>query len=121
MKKAAILALLLACQRIPEEPAPVTTVTLPPRIASAAAAPVMSTRCVRPTPKTGYEPVMEFTKEGSAFKRHCQYDVSPEEMMKVLLELQRIDREEFGLVGAELLSPQAYGKTCHMQETSVHF
>ncbi|MCX6790641.1 MAG: SPASM domain-containing protein, partial [Candidatus Gribaldobacteria bacterium] len=71
--------------------------------------------------RMGYEPVMEFTKEGSGFKRHCQHDVSPEEMLKVLLELQRIDREEFGLAGADLLSPQAYGKTCHMQETSVHF
>lgn len=69
----------------------------------------------------GYEPVMEFTKEGGYFKRGCELDVAPSEVMRVLLEFQRIDREEFGLSGAELLSPQAYGKTCHMQETSVHF
>jgi radical SAM protein with 4Fe4S-binding SPASM domain len=42
-------------------------------------------------------------------------------MLRVLTEFRRIDREEFGLPGAELLSPQAYGKTCHMQETSIHF
>lgn len=69
----------------------------------------------------GYEPVMEFTKEGGAFRRGCEFDVSSPEMMMVLREFQRIDREEFGLAGPDLLSPQAYGKTCHMQETSVHF
>lgn len=69
----------------------------------------------------GYEPVMEFTKEGGRFKRGGELDVSPAEMMGVLSEFQRIDREEFGLPGAELLGPQAYGKTCHMQENSIHF
>lgn len=68
-----------------------------------------------------YEPVIEFTKEGRGFKRGCELDVSPVEIHKVLQELRRIDREEFGLPGAELLSPQAYGKTCHMQETSIYF
>jgi len=71
--------------------------------------------------ENGYEPVMEFTKEGQAFKRGCNEDVSPGEMKKVLSEFQRIDREEFSLPGAQFLSPQAYGKTCHMQETSIHF
>lgn len=71
--------------------------------------------------RMGYEPVMEFTKEGGDFKRGCTLDISPEEMDSVLKEFQRIDREEFGLCGAELLSPQAYGKTCHMQENSIHF
>ena len=71
--------------------------------------------------KMGYEPVMEFTKEGREFKRGCNLDISATEMKRVLQEFQRIDREEFGLPGAELLSPQAYGKTCHMQETSIHF
>lgn len=69
----------------------------------------------------GYEPVMEFTKEGGGFKRGCNMDISSQEMMTVLEEFQRIDREEFGLPGAKLLSPQAYGKTCHMLETSIHF
>ena len=69
----------------------------------------------------GYEPVMEFTKEGGEFKRGCSLDVAPVNMVGVFEEFRRIDREEFGLAGAELLSPQAYGKTCHMQETSIHF
>ena len=71
--------------------------------------------------RMGYEPVMEFTKEGGAFKRGCSLDVHPSEMSGVLEELRRIDREEFNLPGADLLTPQAYGKTCHMQETSIHF
>lgn len=71
--------------------------------------------------RQGYEPVMEFTKEGSGFKRGCALDVDPADMMSVLEKFRRIDREEFCLAGADLLSPQAYGKTCHMQETSVHF
>ena len=71
--------------------------------------------------KNGYEPVMEFTKEGRAFKRGCEEDISPKEMARVLSEFRRIDQEEFLLPGAEIFSPQAYGKTCHMQETSVHF
>lgn len=71
--------------------------------------------------KMGYEPVMEFTKEGGAFKRGCSLDVPSTDMLEVLREFRRIDREEFGLPGADLLSPQAYGKTCHMQETSLHF
>lgn len=70
--------------------------------------------------RNGYEPVMEFTKEGRLFKRGCVFDVSPAEMIRALREFQRIDREEFGLPGSALLSPQAYGKTCHMQETSIH-
>lgn len=68
----------------------------------------------------GIEPVMEFTKEGAGFKRGCDLDISPDEMMKVLRRFQIIDREEFGRNGSGLLSPQAYGKTCHMQETSIH-
>jgi len=71
--------------------------------------------------KMGYEPVMEFTKEGGGFKRGCSLDISPSDMRGVLETLRRIDQEEFGLPGADLLSPQAYGKTCHMQETSIHF
>lgn len=69
----------------------------------------------------GYEVVMEFTKEGRGFKRGCELDVSRSEMMEILKKFQEIDIQEFGLVGANLLSPQAYGKTCHMQETSIHF
>lgn len=68
----------------------------------------------------GYEPVMEFTKEGGEFKRGCALDISPDEMMEVLKKFQAIDRTEFGRNGSELLLPQAYGRTCHMQETSLH-
>jgi len=68
-----------------------------------------------------YEPVMEFTKEGGEFRRGCSLDVSPAEMEVVLEEFRRIDKEEFDLPGATLISPQAYGKTCHMQEKSLHF
>lgn len=68
-----------------------------------------------------YEPVMEFTKEGSGFKRGCSMDVNPKVMARVLEEFQRIDRDEFGLSGANIISPQAYGRTCHMQENSIHF
>ncbi|MFH1551555.1 MAG: SPASM domain-containing protein [bacterium] len=69
----------------------------------------------------GYETVMEFTKEGQRFKRGCSLDVSPTEMIKTLEEFQRIEREELNLPGAKLLSPQTYDKTCHMQESSIHF
>ena len=69
----------------------------------------------------GYEPVMEFTKEGVDFRRGCTLDVPSLGLLQVLEEFCRIDQEEFGLPGANLLSPQAYGKNCHMQETSIHF
>ena len=68
----------------------------------------------------GYEPVMEFTKEGRRFKRGSSLDVSPQEMLRVLLEFQKIDQENFLDKAAEILTPQAYGKTCHMLETSLH-
>lgn len=71
--------------------------------------------------RNGYEPVMEFTKEGRLFKRGCEFDITPAEMMETLQRFRQIDREEFGLPGSALLLPQAYGKTCHMQETSIHF
>jgi radical SAM protein with 4Fe4S-binding SPASM domain len=71
--------------------------------------------------RSGYEPVMEMTKEGSMFKRANPLDVDSQTVLSVLKEFQRIDRDEFGLSGAEYLTPQAYGKTCHMQETSIHF
>lgn len=69
----------------------------------------------------GYETVMEFTKEGQRFRRGCSLDISPTEMIKTLKEFQRIEIEELEMTGAKLLSPQAYGRTCHMQETSIHF
>lgn len=71
--------------------------------------------------KMGFEPVMEFTKEGPAFKRGGILDVSPAEMHRTLERFQQIDREEFGRLEAVDFTPQAYGKTCHMLENSVHF
>lgn len=69
----------------------------------------------------GFDPVMEFTKEGDGFKRNSFLDVSSKKLFEVLLRLQRIDQEFFGLPGANILTPQAYGKTCHMVENSIHF
>lgn len=69
----------------------------------------------------GYEPVMEFTKEGDGFFRGCSLDVSSAEMLEVLESFRAIDQYVFGLEGAQLLAPQAYGKTCHMLENSIHF
>ena len=45
----------------------------------------------------------------------------PAEMMETLQRFQKIDRQEFCLAGAEMLTPQAYGRTCHLQENSIHF
>lgn len=73
------------------------------------------------TRQQGYEPVMEFTKEGEEFKRNDALDVSPSELFQVLTEFQRIDSEEFGNTEVTLICPQAYGKTCHMTENSIHF
>lgn len=69
----------------------------------------------------GYDPVMEFTKDGNSFARGCQLDVSPLFLKETLEKFREIDQMEFGLSGATFLSPQAYGKTCHLIENSMHF
>jgi radical SAM protein with 4Fe4S-binding SPASM domain len=69
----------------------------------------------------GFEPIMEFTKEGDKFKRGCRLDVPSSIMMKVLEKFKQIDINEFDLKGAEIITPQAYGKTCHMLENCIHF
>ena len=52
--------------------------------------------------------------------KHCYgHDISPLELKQVYETFQKIDREEFD-TNVEVLSPQAYGKTCHMPETGVH-
>lgn len=71
--------------------------------------------------RNGYEPVMEFTKEGAGFKRSCDLDITSDEMLLVLQKFSEIDEMEFQRKGVDILSPQAYGKTCHMVETSIHF
>ncbi len=68
----------------------------------------------------GYEPVMEFAKEGKNFRRGCALDLPPGEVLEVLEAMQRIDQNQFPGKAAGFLCPQAYGKTCHMVETSVH-
>ncbi len=70
--------------------------------------------------KKGFEPIMEFTKEGGLFKRGCQWDVDSAEMLEIFKNFQEIDKNEFGIV-VDTLTPQAYGKTCHLLESSVHF
>lgn len=68
-----------------------------------------------------FEPVMEFTKEGAGFKRSCALDIAADEMLLILQKFREIDEKEFQRKGADMLSPQAYGKVCHMLETSIHF
>ena len=68
----------------------------------------------------GFEQVIECTKAGSHFKRGNPLDVSPAELFEVYKKLQEIDREKFPQLAAENLTPQAYGKNCHMPETGVH-
>ncbi|MBL7169444.1 MAG: radical SAM protein [Candidatus Aenigmarchaeota archaeon] len=68
----------------------------------------------------GYEQVMECTKAGPAFRRGGRMDVSPEELFKVYRRFQVIDHEFFPKLIAKKLTPQAYGKVCHMPETGVH-
>lgn len=63
---------------------------------------------------------MEITKGSSKFRRNCKWDISFEKIMEIFKTLQRIDQEEFGIT-VYLLTPQAYGKTCHLLENSIHF
>jgi len=69
--------------------------------------------------QNGFEQVIECTKSGTRFERGNVLDISPTELREVYQTLQKIDKEEFG-INVENLSPQAYGKTCHMPETGVH-
>ena len=71
--------------------------------------------------KNGFEPIMEFTKEGDKFKRGCMLDVESGLVLKVFEKFRQIDKKEFCLPGAKILTPQAYGKTCHMLENCIHF
>lgn len=70
--------------------------------------------------ENGLEPVMEFAKEGRHFHRGCALDVPSAGVLKILRGFQEIDRELCPDSAASILTPQAYGKTCHMVETSVH-
>jgi len=70
--------------------------------------------------ENGYEPVMEFTKEGQGIQKGLQRRCVARRNEEGLSEFQRIDREEFSLPGAQFLSPQAYGKTCTLQQDNVH-
>jgi radical SAM protein with 4Fe4S-binding SPASM domain len=66
-----------------------------------------------------FEHVIECTKASARFSRGNRFDLTPVELFQVYDRLARIDIEEFG--GESFpMTPQAYGKTCHMPENSVH-
>lgn len=66
-----------------------------------------------------FEHIIECTKASERFKRGNPLDLSPSELFQVYERLQRIDIDEFN--GKQHpMTPQAYGKTCHMPENSVH-
>lgn len=69
--------------------------------------------------KNGYEHVLECTKASERFQRGNHLDISSVELLHVYEKLQRIDIDEFD-GKSNPLTPQAYGKTCHMPENSVH-
>lgn len=68
----------------------------------------------------GFEQVMECTKAGRHFQRGNPMDVSPKELLATYKRFQSIDMEKFPNLAAKILTPQAYGKVCHMPETGVH-
>lgn len=67
----------------------------------------------------GFEHVIECTKASVRFARGNPLDLSPGELARVYEQLQQIDIEEFGGI-PHPMTPQAFGKTCHMPETGVH-
>ena len=67
----------------------------------------------------GFEHIIECAKASERFARGNPLDMNPFELAAVYDELQRIDRDEFGGKICPM-TPQAYGKTCHMPENSVH-
>jgi len=67
----------------------------------------------------GFEHVIECTKASVRFARGNPLDLSPGELTRVYEQLQQIDVEEFDGI-SHPMTPQAFGKTCHMPENSVH-
>ena len=67
----------------------------------------------------GFEHIIECTKASERFYRGNPLDISPFELLAVYERLARIDMDEFQ-GKRHPLTPQAYGKTCHMPENSVH-
>ncbi|MBN2575666.1 MAG: radical SAM protein [Deltaproteobacteria bacterium] len=67
----------------------------------------------------GFEYVFECTKASHRFARGNPLDLTPVELTGVYERLQRIETEEYG-AGPRALTPQAFGKTCHMPENGVH-
>lgn len=63
--------------------------------------------------------IIECTKASERFARGNPLDISPDELLETYEKLQSIDILEFG-GKATAMTPQAYGKTCHMPENSVH-
>lgn len=67
----------------------------------------------------GFEHVIECTKASVRFTRGNPLDLSPGELTRVYEQLQQIDIEEFDGI-PHPMTPQAFGKTCHMPENGVH-
>ncbi|MDI6741136.1 MAG: radical SAM protein [Smithella sp.] len=67
----------------------------------------------------GFGHVIECTKASDRFQRGNPLDLSPGELFCVYDRLQHIDVHEFKGTTYPM-TPQAYGKTCHMPENSVH-
>ncbi|HON59371.1 MAG TPA: radical SAM protein [Smithella sp.] len=66
-----------------------------------------------------FEHIIECTKASPRYMRKHPFDLSPEELLNVYETLQSIDITEFN--GRQYpFTPQAYGKTCHMPENSLH-
>ena len=68
----------------------------------------------------GFEQVIECTKAGENFPRGNPLDVTPQELLTVYRKLQEIDKAKYPHLAAKILTPQAYGKVCHMPETGIH-
>lgn len=66
-----------------------------------------------------FEHIIECTKASERFKRGNPLDITPFELFQVYERFMRIDIDEFNGT-PNPMTPQAYGKTCHMPENSVH-
>lgn len=69
--------------------------------------------------KHGFEHIMECTKASRRYERGNPMDLSPRELLTVYETLHRIDIDDFNGTHHPF-TPQAYGKTCHMPENSLH-
>jgi radical SAM protein with 4Fe4S-binding SPASM domain len=66
-----------------------------------------------------FEHIIECTKASQRYMRGNGIDLTPVELLNVYETLQHIDITEFN-GKRQPFTPQAYGKTCHMPENSLH-